>query len=160
MKLYHGTNVSFNSIMLSKCRPCKDFGRGFYLTDIKSQAEEMAHRRTMISRGGTPVVLEFSFDDNLLNDEKMNVLHFHEPSVEWAEFILENRMIKDFQHNYDIVIGPVADDGVVLQLDLYTRHLITLEQLVKELTYRKLNRQYCFSTENAISKLMIHDRQG
>lgn len=151
--LYHGTNVDFDNIMLSKCRPYKDFGRGFYLTDIKSQAIEMAHRRAMISREGTPIVLEYSFNDDLLEDNKINVLKFTEPSVEWAEFILNNRMKKEFQHNYDIVIGPIADDGVALQLDLYLRHLISLEQLVKELTYRKLNRQYCFATENAISKL-------
>ena len=30
-------------------------------------------------------------------------------------------------HNYDIVIGPVADDGVVYQLNLYIQHLISLE---------------------------------
>ena len=41
-------------------------------------------------------------------------------------------MERNYRHEYDIVIGPVADDGVVLQLDLYVRHLITLEQLVKE----------------------------
>ena len=113
----------------------------------------MAHRRVAISKDGSPVVLKYSFNDDLLEDNKMSVLNFPEPSVEWAEFILNNRMKKEFQHNYDIVIGPIADDGVALQLDLYLRHLISLEQLVKELTYRKLNRQYCFATENAISKL-------
>ena len=75
-------------------------------------------------------------------------------SEEWAKFILKNRMDKYFHHEYDVVIGPVADDGVVLQLDLYVRHLISLEQLVKELTYKKLNKQYCFATEFAISKLL------
>ncbi len=32
MKLYHGTNTDFGEILLSRCRPNKDFGRGFYLT--------------------------------------------------------------------------------------------------------------------------------
>ena len=114
----------------------------------------MAIRRTKISCEGVPVVLTFSFDDELLSNGGLNVLRFDNPSVEWANFILKNRMEKNFRHEYDIVIGPVADDGVVLQLDLYLRHLITLEQLVKELTYKKLNNQYCFATESAISKLM------
>ena len=52
INLFHGTNVSFDTIELSRCRPYKDFGKGFYLTDIRSQAEEMAIRRTNISRGG------------------------------------------------------------------------------------------------------------
>ena len=33
MKLYHGTNIDFSEIDFKKCKPNKDFGRGFYLTD-------------------------------------------------------------------------------------------------------------------------------
>ena len=51
------------------------------------------------------------------------------------------------------MVGPVADDGVAFQLERYARKLITLDVLVKELTFRKLNRQYFFGTELAISKL-------
>lgn len=154
IELFHGTNVSFDTIQLSKCRPYKDFGKGFYLTDIRKQAEEMAIRRTKISREGEPVVLTFSFDTELLSNGDLNVLRFDDPSVEWANFILKNRLERNYRHEYDIVIGPVADDGVVLQLDLYVRHLISLEQLVKGLTYKKLSTQYCFATEFAISKLL------
>ena len=154
INLFHGTNVLFDTIELSKCRPYKDFGKGFYLTDIRQQAEEMAIRRTKISGEGVPVVSSFSFDDELLSNGYLNVLQFDNPSVEWANFILKNRMEKNYLHKYDIVVGPVADDGVVLQLDLYLRHLITMEQLVKELTYKKLSKQYCFATEYAISKLV------
>ena len=42
MILYHGTNCDITSIDLEKCSPNKDFGRGFYLTDIPKQAEYMA----------------------------------------------------------------------------------------------------------------------
>jgi hypothetical protein len=51
MKLYHGTNISFDEIDLRKTRPFKDFGQGFYLTDILSQAQEMAKKKARI-RGG------------------------------------------------------------------------------------------------------------
>lgn len=51
------------------------------------------------------------------------------------------------------MIGPVADDGVVYQLNLYQQRLITIEQLVRGLTYHKLNNQYFFGTERAIAKL-------
>ena len=44
MILYHGSNVDIQNISLSACRPYKDFGRGFYLTDIPEQAERMAER--------------------------------------------------------------------------------------------------------------------
>ena len=44
MKLYHGSNIVIEHINLAMCRPFKDFGKGFYLTDIKEQAEKMAKR--------------------------------------------------------------------------------------------------------------------
>ncbi len=44
MILYHGSNLKINKIDLSKCRPYKDFGKGFYCTTIKKQAEFMATR--------------------------------------------------------------------------------------------------------------------
>ena len=58
MKLYHGTNIDFTAIDIQKCKPNKDFGRGFYLTDIKKQALNMAVRRCDIENNGTPIVLE------------------------------------------------------------------------------------------------------
>lgn len=84
----------------------------------------------------------------------MKVRVFDGVSAEWAEFILQNRMAKGKRmHDYDIVVGPVADDGVVYQLNLYMQRLITIEALVRELTYRKINRQYFFGTERAIKNL-------
>ena len=44
MILYHGSNLRIVNIDLSKCRPNKDFGRGFYLTDIRERAAQMAKR--------------------------------------------------------------------------------------------------------------------
>ena len=55
MKLYHGSNVVIDSINLALCRPYKDFGRGFYMTDIEEQAEKMAIRVSRIY-GGTPIL--------------------------------------------------------------------------------------------------------
>ena len=154
MKLYHGTNMDFTEVLLSKCRPNKDFGRGFYLTDIRSQAQEMAIRRTEFSGMGTPVILEYSFDENLLDSQDLKVKIFGGVSREWAEFILANRMARGKRlHDFDIVVGPVADDGVVYQLNLYMQRLITIDDLVRELTYKRLNNQYFFGTEKALLTL-------
>ena len=48
MKLYHGTNLDIEKIDLLKCRPYKDFGTGFYLTEIEEQAAKMAKRVSRI----------------------------------------------------------------------------------------------------------------
>ena len=58
-----------------------------------------------------------------------------------------------FTHPYDIVIGPVANDGVAYQLERYHEGVIDMKTLVEELTYRNLNRQFFFGTERAIAIL-------
>ena len=155
MKLYHGTNTDIQTIDFNKCNPNKDFGQGFYLTDIKEQAILMAKRRVRITNIGTPVVLEYDFDINSLADGQLQVKIFDKPSEEWALFILANRKSSStgFKHNYDIVIGPIADDGVVFQLERYEHNLITLDALVRELTFRELNKQYFFGTNKAVATL-------
>lgn len=52
MRLYHGSNIEISNIDLNKCRPYKDFGKGFYLTEIRDQAEKMASRVARIYGGG------------------------------------------------------------------------------------------------------------
>ena len=154
MILYHGTNTDCDRIDFRKCKPNKDFGRGFYLTDIKQQAIEMAVRRTSFEEKGSPVVQEYEFDESLLSSKDLKVKICKGISNEWAEFIIVNRKAKGKRvHDFDIVIGPIADDSVVFQINLFMLHFITIEELVKRLEYKKLNSQYFFGTEKAIAKL-------
>ncbi len=155
MTLYHGSNVEIGSIDLSKSSIDKDFGQGFYLTDIEEQAVLMSKRRVRIAGCGKPTVTSYVFDESILESGELNVKHFDAPCEEWALFILANReaSVTGYRHDYDIVVGPVADDGVVYQLERYVNNMITLETLVEELTYKQLNRQYFFGTELALTKL-------
>lgn len=152
MRLYHGTNVDFKKIDITKSMKNKDFGQGFYLTDIREQAERMAQRRVRLGRG-TPIVQEYEFDEERLNT--LNVLTFETASEEWANFIFKNRNNKngEFHHPYDIVIGPIADDGVAYLLGRFSEGTMTLEELAHELEFRHLNKQYFFGTERAIALL-------
>lgn len=155
MILYHGSNVKIEDIDLSRCNPNKDFGKGFYLTSVCSQAEDMAKRRVRMSGQGEPTITAFEFDEKWLNSESLKVKIFPKVSIEWATFVLANRDIerKGFTHDYDIVIGPVADDTVAFQLRRYLLGVISLENLVKELEYKDINNQYYFGSKSAIEKL-------
>jgi hypothetical protein len=154
--LYHGSNVFIEKIDLTRSHPDKDFGKGYYLTDIRTQAEAMSIRRVRIAGEGEPTLTVYNFDESQLHSPELRVKVFDEPTEEWALFVLSNReaSLTGYTHDYDIVIGPIADDGVAFQLDRYTRHMITLATLVEELTYRKLNRQYYFGTERALQTLI------
>jgi hypothetical protein len=153
MKLYHGTNIEFTSIDLTKSNPYKDFGQGFYLTDIREQAEQLAYKKSRLF-GGMPIVQEYEFDETLLHVGDLKVLEFDIPSSEWAEFIFKNRKRDSkFRHDYDIVIGPIATDGVAYLLGRYEEGTLTIEELSKELRYKELNSQFFFGTARSLKYL-------
>ncbi len=153
MTLYHGTNVDFNLIDIEISNPYKDFGKGFYLTDIKEQAERMALRKVKFF-GGVPVIQVYDFDEGALQMEDLKVKIFSEPSEEWAVFIHNNRnRTMDFRHDYDVVIGPIANDGVAYLLGRYEEGTITLPELVRGLEYKQLNNQYFFGSQKALDLL-------
>ncbi|MBQ9576291.1 MAG: DUF3990 domain-containing protein [Muribaculaceae bacterium] len=154
MILYHGTNIDFDEIDLGRSNPFKDFGKGFYLTDIRTQAEELARKR-MIRDGGSQIVQVYGFDEALLADPSLKSKKFDGPTAEWAEFIYRNRNRSEsvFKHDYDIVIGPIADDGVAYLLSRYQEGSFTIEELADQLKYKRLNSQYYFGTARAISLL-------
>lgn len=152
MKLYHGTNVAFEDIQLSKCLPHKDFGKGFYLTSIKKRARERALDKCDKTGQGVPVIQCYEIDESQLID--LNVVRFDAMDKAWLDFILKNRDRKNKEpHNYDVVIGPVADDGVITSISLFEAHVIDEETLMKRLKYPKPYIQYAFCTQRAIDKL-------
>lgn len=82
MTLYHGSNQTIDGIDLSICKPNKDFGQGFYLTDIHEQAQLMAKRRTRIMGEGIPTVVTYEFDTTCLDNLSLKVKIFDAPSKE------------------------------------------------------------------------------
>jgi hypothetical protein len=162
MILYHGSNTDIRTINLALCRPFKDFGRGFYLTVIKEQAENMAKRVAGIY-GGRPVLNVYDIDENFIHMRELNIKNFGvETSEEWARFVRNNRNRKfekfssiecNFDNKYDIVIGPIADDDMALLFRQYENGMITFDMMLNGMIYKKTTNQYSFHTEKAISLL-------
>ena len=154
MILYHGTNAVFDEIDLTKSKPNKDFGQGFYLSREYTQAMDMAKIKVEQLESGVPTVITFEADETKMLSLKM--LRFDDYSEEWAKFILLNRNNASRQpaHDYDIVIGPIANDRVGVQLWKYENQSIDLPTLVHNLRNMKgITFQYFFGTENAIKIL-------
>lgn len=163
MILYHGSNIMIKNIDLNKCRPYKDFGKGFYCTTIKSQAELMAKRVAAIY-GGIPVVTEFCMLDNIFQDENLAINEFETPSKEWALFVLNNRNRNfvefhskecNYDCKYDMVVGPVADDALALLFRSFSNGLIDIDILVKDMKFKKFTNQYSFHSVKAIGYLKV-----
>ena len=154
MILYHGTNVEFDHIDLTRSKPNKDFGQGFYLSEDIKQAQEMAQAKVDQLETGSPIVMSYDIDETKMNS--LRLLRFDTYSEEWAKFILLNRNNPNREpaHDYDIVIGPIANDRVGVQLWKYETHSIDLPTLVRNLHYMKgITIQYFLGTENAIKLL-------
>ena len=154
MILYHGTNADFDEIDLRKSKPNKDFGQGFYLSREYAQAMDMAKIKVEQLETGFPTVLTFEANDEAMAELK--VLRFDDYSEEWAKFILLNRnnLSPEPAHDYDIVIGPIANDRVGVQLWKYENKSIDLLTLVHNLRNMKgITFQYFFGTERAIKIL-------
>lgn len=104
--------------------------------------------------GGTPVLQTYEFKESLLTSSNLNIKIFENPTEEWARFIHQNRnRTEQAQHDYDIVIGPIADDGVAFLLGRYEEGTITLSELARQLEFKRLNRQFFFGSEKAIQLL-------
>ena len=154
MILYHGTNNAFDTIDLTKSKPNKDFGQGFYLTREYSQAMEMAKTKFDQIKTGFPTVLTYEVDEQQMN--QLNVLRFDAYTFEWAQFILMNRRndTNKPMHDYDIVYGPIANDKVGVQLWKFENQMIDLETFTRNLHRMEgITFQYFFGTERAIKLL-------
>lgn len=162
MTLYHGTNLEIQTIDLALCRPYKDFGRGFYTTELSEQARKMAKRVARIY-GGMPIVNVYEIADGFLESSELSIRNFGSiPSKEWAVFVMNNRdkFFEDFVSKdcnldckYDIVSGPIADDDMAVLFRQYQNGFISLEALMNGMTFQKATNQCSFHTERAIKLL-------
>lgn len=85
----------------------------------------------------------------------LNVLIFEGYSLEWAQFVLQNRKnrTRNQVHDYDVVIGPIANDVVGYQIRRVEEGIITEEQFLEEIKFHMVTVQYLFATENAVRLL-------
>ena len=155
MKLYHGTNSDIEEIDLSRGLRYKHFGKGFYVTPDRTTAVRMAQKRARVF-GGVATLITYEFDESELSSD-LKIKRFPEKaSVEWLLFVDANRDRKNSTpiHDYDIVIGPIANDGVVLQLTNYREGIYSPERAAQLLQDKYLDQQYFFGSEKSL--LFLH----
>ncbi|MDR0507001.1 MAG: DUF3990 domain-containing protein [Dysgonamonadaceae bacterium] len=158
MRVYHGSDVRIEEINLAKSGNFKDFGRGFYVTNIRKHA----HARALdiaATNGTQPIVTEFEYIEAYPVTMGMRLKKFETISQEWIEFIVmnRNRRIAHPTHAYDIVEGAIADDWVTTQIDRYLKGKISVETLIEKIKYREFTHQICFCTVESLFALELVD---
>lgn len=155
MRLYHGSYVSIEFPEVSKGRTKVDFGQGFYLTSIQSQAEKWS--RVIAFRKGpafSPVVNVFDLDDDLFVDASYSIKSFKEYNVEWLQYVVDCRKGGKLQADYDLVEGGVANDQVIDTVEDFENGRITAEQALGQLIFKKVNHQICIRNQQIIDKYL------
>lgn len=154
--VYHGSCFEFEEINLNKSRNRRDFGKGFYTTVLPIQSKEWAYRLSLREKKIQYYVYEYVFEE----DSELKVKRFDTLSKEWLEFIKTNRSKGGLQHDYDVVIGPVADDNTMETVQLYIANILTTQEAVERLRYNNVNNQVSFHTEKALKFLKLVRRKN
>jgi hypothetical protein len=161
MRVFHGSWTAIDRIDLSKCQPNKDFGRGFYVTKLRKQAEIWAEIiGGMHDTAG--VVSEFIFYERAFEDEKYKILRFEDYNEAWLDFVILNRNRESVEqkHDYDIIEGPIADDRISRRIDDYLDGKVSKRNFLEELRHDEENHQICFCTLNSLQMLEKTDTKS
>lgn len=149
--VYHGSYTEIKNPMTNVGRKNLDFGQGFYLTNIKEQAE--AWSKIIATRKGKnikPVVNVYNFDYFRTKNIGYRFNEFETYNIEWLKFVVDCRNGKDVFSDYDIVIGGVANDKVIDTVEDYEKGIITAEQALGQLRYKDVNHQICILNQEII----------
>ena len=153
MKLYHGSLEIVKVPKILESDRTLDFGSGFYTTSSLTQARRWVAIRLRNTNHRFGYVNEFEFEESILSSSNYKILKFTAPTEEWVDFIISNRSKDEFKHDYDIVMGPVANDRVYTSLTLFESGFINKSELINELKAYKLVDQVLFHTEKALECL-------
>ena len=150
MILYHGSNVIVDNPRIIESTHPKDFGTGFYLTPIKSQAERMALRKIKIENGKAIVSV---FEWNEISRESLKCKAFPEANYEWLDLIVKCRIDVNYKHGFDIVEGKIADDSVGETILFVIDGVMRKEDALERLKFQKINSQIAFCSERSLCSL-------
>lgn len=155
MKLYHGSNVEVKQPQILESDRKLDFGTGFYVTTSFEQAEKWAELTAKRRNKGKPVITVYEYNE--AKERDLRILRFSSPDSSWLRFVSANRKNEPIANNYDLIIGPVANDKTMPVISLYFTGVYTEEETIKRLLPQKLRDQYVFKTEKALSLLTVSE---
>jgi hypothetical protein len=171
--LYHGTTHDFAEIDVRKGKPFNDFGQGFYLTGTYGRAVNISRRNRKIEtdrlratgdKTELPVFV-YNYEFDMREMKKLNVKRFEAADREWLKFIIQNRMSRTRRHDYDIVIGPTANDDTRASIRAVMNAAngailsdAALDLLIQMLEPDNLPEQYYFGASRAASLLKFKGR--
>lgn len=139
--IYHGSYCKVEKPEIKEGKYTKDFGIGFYCTILEEQAKKWAKKYN------TPVINIYEYDEN----PNLKIKEFIVMTEEWLDFIINCRNEK--KHDYDIVMGAMADDQVYNYITDLMSGQITREAFWELAKFKHPTHQIAFCTEKALETI-------
>ena len=149
MTLYHGSLEIVEKPQILQANRPLDFGTGFYTTTSLQQARRWVKLRMEQSQASVGFINIYEYTPK----SDLRTRLFRSANEAWVDFVHANRTIQDYNHDYNIVTGPVANDNVYLSFNLYESGIITKRELIRRLKTYKLVDQLLFHTERSLDTL-------
>lgn len=152
LTVYHGATEEICSSICAFGRPRLDFGKGFYVTDLKEQAVRWA-QTLADKRGSQPFLNVYHLNREAFLAECRYKI-FTSYDAEWLEFIVANRQGKNLAAAYDYIEGGIANDRVIDTINLYIQGLIDSQTALQQLAFYKPNNQICLLNQELTDKYL------
>ena len=149
MTLYHGSLEIVEKPQILQANRPLDFGTGFYTTTSLQQARRWVKLRMEQAQASVGFINIYEYSPK----RDLRTRLFRSANEAWVDFVHANRTVQDYNHDYDIVTGPVANDNVYLSFNLYESGIITKRELIRRLKTYKLVDQLLFHTERSLDTL-------
>ncbi|MBO7639830.1 MAG: DUF3990 domain-containing protein [Treponema sp.] len=151
MTVYHGsTEIVKDPDVQHSYRPL-DFGKGFYVTTNREQAENWAKRKGIILGVKKTFINIYEMNESF---EDINCKDFGEDLSEWIDFVCHCRDGGTDYEKYDLIFGKVANDKVFRVVDMYHSGLWDKERAIKEIKAYPNYDQISFVTQKAINQVL------
>jgi hypothetical protein len=162
--LFHGSCHVFDKIDVSRGKPYKDFGPGFYTSQDRKHAERLAIRNRAIeiarlsrrnfNKDADAWLYRYEFDlENLVD---LNLRNFPGAGRDWMRFVVQNRTSNRRTHDYDIITGPTANDNTSNAIQLFFAGAYgdittdrAIDMLITNIEPDNLPQQYYFGTQKS-----------
>ena len=157
MLCYHGSDVIVDTPRILEAKRPLDFGGGFYVTTSQMQAKSWAIKVAYRNNANQSCINCYEFDLEQAS-KALTVICFAAADERWLDFICANRSGKD-TGEYDVVIGPVADDRVYRVVVEYENGDLDRATALKSLKTEALCDQILFHTEKSLAFLKYLDTE-
>lgn len=157
MILYHGSILVVTHPKIIKNEIGRDFGFAFYTTDIKEQAVRWAKRKAMLeerrrNQKVVPIVSCYVWDKECARAE-LKIKEYDRAGMEWLDMVVKCRSNIQYMHNYDVVLGKIANDNVGETISYVLQGIMRKEDALLRLEFEKINNQIAFCTEKSLEYL-------